>query len=126
MKIHEVIVESQHTVPYLPDLLPKFLKIAMRELELDALPQIHLKKIVDDNTFGRFSKNDGSIELAIANRHPVDVLRTLAHELVHYKQWQQQKLNNNSGDTGSPEENDANATAGVIMRIFNNSKEIEQ
>jgi hypothetical protein len=59
------------------------------------------------------------INLALGGRHPVDILRTLAHELVHFKQHLDHKLNAKSGDTGSPEENEAHAKAGIIMRIFN-------
>ena len=45
-------------------------------------------------------------------------MRTLAHELTHYKQDITKGLNANSGDTGSPEEDEANAMAGRIMRHF--------
>ena len=74
----------------------------------------------DQPTFGRFSHGgtDATIELNIANRHPVDILRTLAHELVHYKQLVNKQLGQNSGDTGSPAENEAHVVAGVIMRHF--------
>jgi hypothetical protein len=45
-------------------------------------------------------------------------MRTLAHELVHYKQDIEDRLDDNSGATGSPEENEANAQAGVVMRDY--------
>lgn len=98
------------------DLLP----IAMDELGLENLPKIKIVKTMDNNgqpTFGCFS-NDG-ITLAINGRHPVDICRTLAHELVHYKQMLDDKLNPDSGETGSSEENEANSVAGVILRKFN-------
>ena len=57
--------------------------------------------------------------VGIANRHPVDILRTVAHELVHYRQDIRGELNDQSGETGSPEENQANAVAGIVMRHFN-------
>ena len=49
----------------------------------------------------------------------MDILRTLAHELVHYKQKTLGKIKHDSGETGSPEENQANTIAGIIMRHFN-------
>jgi hypothetical protein len=52
----------------------------------------------------------------VVNRHINDVCRTLAHELVHYRQDLKGQLNDESGKTGSPEENEANAEAAVIMR----------
>jgi hypothetical protein len=47
----------------------------------------------------------------------MDVCRTLAHELVHFKQDIGGQLEGeNPGATGSPQENEANAEAAVIMR----------
>jgi hypothetical protein len=70
-------------------------------------------------SFGKFSNDDRTIHLGIKNRHPNDILRTLAHEMVHYAQGQRDELDTDSGATGSPEEDQANAEAGVIMRKFN-------
>lgn len=105
------------------DYLRSLLKITMTELSLDHLPPIHLHKHISAHegqaTFGRFLNKDNVIHLAITGRHPVDIFRTLAHELVHYKQGLDNDLDDNSGDTGSPEENEAHAIAGVILRHFN-------
>jgi Zn-dependent peptidase ImmA (M78 family) len=47
----------------------------------------------------------------------MDVCRTLAHELVHFKQDLDNQLEDaDAGSTGSPQENEANAKAAVIMR----------
>jgi len=108
-----------------PDLISAFrdfLPIAMRELDIDKLPPIRLLKQVpagDQPTFGKFNNQENVIHLGIAERHPVDILRTLAHELVHYKQNTEHQLAAGSGKTGSPEENQAHEVAGVVMRDFN-------
>jgi len=47
-----------------------------------------------------------------------DILRTLAHELVHRKQNELDPLGKEDGKTGSPVENEANAAAGVLLRKF--------
>jgi len=102
--------------------LRDFLPIAMRVLKITKLPHIKLMKDVGDEeqpTFGRFKNNELIIDIGLNNRHPNDILRTLAHELVHFKQQLDNRLNPHSGDTGSPEENEAHAVAGVIMRHFN-------
>jgi hypothetical protein len=52
------------------------------------------------------------------NRNLADILRTLGHELVHHKQNLDGKINAQSGITGSDEENEANAKAGVLLRKF--------
>jgi hypothetical protein len=47
----------------------------------------------------------------------MDVCRTLAHELVHYSQDLKKGLEDeDAGSTGSPQENEANAEAAIIMR----------
>jgi hypothetical protein len=105
------------------ELFAKFLPLAMRDLGLTDLPKIvpklRLESADGQATFGRFVDGEMTIQLAMANRHPVDILRTLAHELVHYKQKTLGKIKHDSGETGSPEENQANTIAGIIMRHFN-------
>ena len=45
----------------------------------------------------------------------MDVMRTVAYELIHYKQ--DQMFNRElDGEDGSPDENPTNALAGVILR----------
>ncbi len=108
MKLREFVQENMIT--YL-------LQMCKRELMLDQIPEIEL---VDDDTvgggtsFGEFS-ND-KIRVVTKGRHPMDVCRTLAHELVHWKQRVEgMELD---GNDGSEIENQANAVAGVIMRKF--------
>ena len=52
-----------------------------------------------------------------------DILRTLAHELVHRKQDEDERIDYNSGDTGSEIENEANAKAGILLRKFGKQNE---
>ena len=108
--------------PTLIDALRDFLPLAVKHLELKKLPKIKLLDEVETEhmpSFGKFSNDDRTIHLGIKNRHPNDILRTLAHEMVHYAQGQRDELGSDSGATGSPEEDQANAEAGVIMREFN-------
>ena len=50
----------------------------------------------------------------------IDIARSIAHELVHHKQFLDDKLNNTAkqGEDGSEIENEANSVAGVIMRKY--------
>jgi hypothetical protein len=93
--------------------LDKFLPFASTELGIEKMPPIHLatgKEAQDMKSFGCW---DGEkITLCPDNRHPMDVMRTLAHELVHYTHG------HTNGEDGSDDENEANAKAGVIMRRF--------
>lgn len=70
-------------------------------------------------SFGYYDPADGQIVIQCADRHPTDVLRTLAHELVHLAQNQITPLTGADGATGSDVENEANALAGILMRLWN-------
>jgi hypothetical protein len=105
--------------PTLIDALRDFLPIAITHLKLDHIPKIKLVESLDDTTFGRYVNDEQIIYVVVDNRNPVDILRTLAHEMVHYTQGQENQLTSASGNTGSPIEDEANAEAGVIMRLFN-------
>ena len=106
------------------DMIKKFLPIAVKELDLQSLPA--MKPVTslahgEHPSFGRFVNETNTIEFAIEDRHPIDILRTLAHELVHCKQREDNRLKHDSGETGSDEENEANARAGIIMRNFDDA-----
>jgi Zn-dependent peptidase ImmA (M78 family) len=73
-------------------------------------------------SFGSMDPSNNKIVIYVKNRHPIDVLRTLAHELAHVAQNQSRSLNSSDGKTGSAIENEANAIAGILLRLWNNRK----
>jgi Zn-dependent peptidase ImmA (M78 family) len=75
-------------------------------------------KAKEKRSFGYFDPNNKKIWVYVKNRNMADILRTLAHELVHRKQEEDGRLDINSGKTGSPIEDEANALAGVLLRNF--------
>lgn len=100
-------------------ILKQFIKFAQNKLELQELPDINFvtgpERSVEHRSFGGYGNR--SINISISNRHIMDVCRTLAHELVHFRQDINNELNGpDPGATGSPQENEANAQAAVIMR----------
>jgi hypothetical protein len=106
---------------YLIDAMRDFLPVAMKTLELDTLPRIiPVDQLPSEGqpSFGQFDFVDEVIHIAVANRHIVDILRSIAHELVHYRQNLDEPLSVEQGSTGSEIENQANIVAGVIMRRF--------
>jgi hypothetical protein len=133
LKTHDIDPPGYHDIdedaedgPVKLDLMTAFedfLPIVMQELKLTKLPKITLQKKIEDSeqpTFGMFNEQKNIIHLGVDGRHPLDILRTLAHELVHFKQGTEHQLDSpDSGVTGSPQENQANAHAGIIMRRFN-------
>ena len=107
MKIFETV--EQH-------MLTKFLTLCKAELKLSTFPEIEFiddQPTVGSPSFGLF---DGTIKIVAKDRHQMDVLRTLAHELTHWKQRNDNK--EMDGSDGSDIEDEANAVAGVILRKF--------
>lgn len=103
-------------------IIKNFANFAGAKLGLAKLPKIKIKRdaeySADNHTFGHYDPIEHTIVLQISNRQILDILRTLAHELVHSKQRQNNELRDDSGETGSEHENQANAVAGAIMRDF--------
>lgn len=108
------------------ELVDEFIQACMDELDLNELPKItfsnNSKEAIDMGSWGGYQPGRKSIYIVIAKRHPADVFRTLAHELVHYKQDLEGRLKPDSGKTGSEDENEANSKAAVIMRNFAQAK----
>ena len=89
--------------------LDMFIKFAAKELKLDTLPKIHFVGN-EENKYSAFGHaKDDEIFIRITDRHPIDIMRTIAHELVHFNQ--------KKGSEQSREDN-ANQMAGRIMRNF--------
>lgn len=103
-------------------LIAEFVKYCQQELNIQELP--YIKFINDKNwvaqyrSFGEYNPNQRSIKVYSLNRNTADVLRSLAHELVHHRQEELGMIEAMSGETGSEIENEANALAGVLLRDF--------
>ena len=102
-------------------IIKAFVDFACDRIGLERPPKIKLirdpKLASERRSFGGYMPG-GGIEITIGNRHIMDVLRTLAHEMVHHKQDVDGRLNNESGKDGSEHENEANAKAAVVMRLW--------
>ena len=100
-------------------LMKRFVEYACGELNINE-PQIHIINSPtysqEYKSFGGYIPSEEKIMVVVHNRNMADILRTLAHELVHHMQnMNGDELN---GEDGSNIENEANAMAGVIMRKF--------
>jgi predicted nucleotidyltransferase len=101
-------------------LFEKFMAYACNELQIQNPPtfEVRYEYGEDQPSFGAYVPSQHHISVNPSNRNIVDVLRTLAHELVHAKQNEMGILQPDSGETGSEHENDANAIAGILMRDY--------
>jgi Zn-dependent peptidase ImmA (M78 family) len=118
-KLNEAILPKEKKIEVIND----FVKFVNKKLKFGKqLPDVILsddeKEAETMHSFGKFTPEIKEIRVVIANRNLADILRTLAHELVHYKQHLDGVLTPKSNDTGSEHENEANALAGALMREF--------
>lgn len=107
----------------------EFIKFAKDRLRLIGLP-FNIKLVKDGEfattfkSFGGYDPVNNDIFVYITNRSTPDILRTLAHELVHLKQRQDGYIGGpEDGATGSDVENEANAAAGILLRDFGRRNE---
>jgi predicted nucleotidyltransferase len=101
-------------------LFEKFMSYACQELQIKNPPTFEVRYEFGEEqpSFGAYVPSKHHIFINPSNRNMVDVLRTLAHELVHAKQNELGLLTPESGETGSEHENDANSIAGILMRDY--------
>lgn len=105
-----------------PDVIDDFIQFAIEALELKDVPEIEFTD--DENVakgmhaLGSFNPKNNKLIVVKGPRLTADVLRTLAHELVHRKQNEIKPLDTKDGATGSDIENEANAAAGILLRQF--------
>jgi Zn-dependent peptidase ImmA (M78 family) len=80
--------------------------------------------IVDDrdahniSTTAAYHRGDNVIKVYGKNRALVDILRSVAHELTHLMQDESGSLVGKIQDAGGPIENEANAKAGEIIKLY--------
>ena len=102
--------------------IKNFMEFCADQLGIDKDISLRIRRdpqwSVRNKTFGRYNDGTNELEVGIGGRHIMDVLRTVAHELVHQKQNQDNTGPADAGEDGSEYENEANARAGVLMRQY--------
>jgi hypothetical protein len=104
------------------DIVNDFAQFCVTNLRLESPIRLRLKKdpawSERNKTFGRYNHETNELEVSLAGRHLMDVLRTIAHELTHQRQHEREDVPDHAGETGSEYENEANARAGILMREY--------
>lgn len=97
-----------------------FVDFASGHLGLERKPNIiMLSKREPDMTTASYDLGSGDMKVLCGNRAVFDICRSIAHEMVHQKQHQEiEDPSQLDGSTGSPHENEANAMAGQLIRIY--------
>jgi hypothetical protein len=101
--------------------LNNFVKFVKNQLELETIPTIsiqnHRKNLKTTANYD-YTKENKIIKICGKNRALVDIMRSIAHELVHHKQFEQGRLKVQPPDIGGEIEDEANAKAGQYIKMF--------
>ena len=104
------------------EIVTDFVNYCVEQLGIEQQPTIKFKRDPEwsarNKTFGRYNHETNLLEVSLAGRHVMDILRTVAHELTHQRQHEVSNVPDHAGETGSEWENEANAKAGILMREY--------
>ena len=100
--------------------LTMFLKFCRDELDITNDITVFLlgKNNKLNITTGGYNPSDKCVYTIAEGRQIADILRTIAHELVHQKQDLQGKIKGNIPDIGGVIEDTANAIAGRLVKMY--------
>ena len=101
--------------------LTAFVKFVKNQLELKTVPTISIKGNRDGlKTTANYdyTKENKIIKVYGKNRALVDIMRSVAHEMVHHKQFEDGRLEQRPPDIGGEIEDEANAKAGQYIKLY--------
>ena len=101
--------------------LKDFVLFVIRELKIESAPTIAVqngRKELKTTANYDYNKENKIIKVNAKNRALVDVMRSVAHELVHHKQYEEGRLKTPPPVIGGEIEDEANAKAGQYIKMF--------
>jgi hypothetical protein len=102
--------------------LTEFIKFVKSELQLKSTPKVVVqngRKDLKTTANYDYTQSEKVIKVNAKNRMLVDVMRSVAHELVHHKQYEDGRLDGpKPPDIGGEIEDEANAKAGQFIKLF--------
>ena len=104
--------------------IQNFIEYGTKRLKLKEQPRIQFIEGEEyahaQSSLGGYNPQTKEIYVAVEGRLTADILRTLAHEMVHRKQDEMGLVGDptKAGADGSPVENQAHAVAGILMREY--------
>ena len=103
------------------EILDKFVLFVKEQLELKTVPTVKIQNNRDGlKTTANYdyTKENKIIKVCAKNRALVDVCRSIAHERVHHKQFEQGRLKVQPPDIGGEIEDEANAKSGQFIKMY--------
>jgi hypothetical protein len=101
--------------------LQNFVRFVKNELDLKTCPTISIQNHrngLKTTANYDYTKENKVIKICGKNRALVDIMRSIAHELVHHKQFEEGRLEERPPDIGGEIEDEANAKAGQYIKMF--------
>ena len=104
------------------DKLNSFVKFVKKELGIEKVPTISIQANRDGlktTAHYDYTKENKIVRVYGKNRALVDIMRSVAHELVHHKQFEEGRLDGpQPPDIGGEIEDEANAKAGQFIKMY--------
>jgi hypothetical protein len=104
------------------DKLNSFVKFVKKELGIKNLPTISIQSNRDGlktTAHYDYTKDNKIVRVYGKNRALVDIMRSVSHELVHHKQFEEGRLDGpQPPDIGGEIEDEANAKAGQHIKMY--------
>ena len=99
-------IKNLSTKKFEQGLLEEFLDFANKSLEIDKPYSVYFVDDKDNasDALGKtamYNPSTNSVYVYVTNRHPKDVLRSVAHELMHHKQNCDGRLDRTYGEARS-------------------------
>ena len=107
------------------DELREFVKWTCDKLKIKEPPRIEFQDSKDSEPqtkTAHFDPTDKIIWIYTGNRNLADIMRSVAHELTHRKQDEKGQVNQEQNYPGSPIEQQADAVAGYLMKLYLDKK----
>ena len=101
--------------------LKEFAKYVVKQLEIKNAPTIAVQNgrgELKTTANYDYTKENKIVKVNAHKRALVDVMRSLAHELVHHKQFEDGRLKVKPPDIGGEIEDEANAKAGQYIKMY--------
>ena len=117
--LHETVMIDDSSHPYTEDQYIDFIEYAIDELEIEESPVIKIEREATGNyTTGSYNKKTGEIKIKGTKRQLADVLRSIAHEMVHHRQNELGLIVGKIPAVGGKIEDDANMYAGQLVKSY--------
>lgn len=103
------------------DVIRQYIRFVIKQLKIDGVFKVVLTTEKDKlgiKTTAFYRDQDKIIVVYAKNRMLGDIMRSVTHELVHKKQYEEGRITQPVQDIGGEIEDEANAKAGAIIKDF--------